>query len=280
VKFSVADNLVDLACDCCGAHNEEQLLRKAGTLTGALFNVVRCRNCGFVYINPRLTEQGIVDLYDEAYYGGKGFDTFVDYTADYAKSDDDAKTFHPLKTASALRAYHQPPARLLDFGCGLGDLMRQARTLGYDAEGFEVSPFARAFARDQGFVVYERFEQLPAGSYDLVSAIEVLEHCFRPSIVFDVIYRVLKPGGTFIYTTYNIDRFVMAYRLGLQKDHDYIHPEGHINFFGRNVVKRFFKRSGFRGLAPSFEPYLVGPKGQVKAAMKRALRLDLPAARK
>lgn len=139
-----------------------------------------------------------------------------------------------------------PPAMLLDFGCGLGDFMRQAIKMGYTAEGFEVSNFAADFARAEGLKVYADLDELPADYYDIVTAVEVFEHCSSPMKVLRAIYKCLKPGGCLYYTTLNFDGFYQSWRKGVNDPRDgYILPEGHIHFFSTKVMQAYFKQIGF-----------------------------------
>jgi len=233
-------------CDLCGEVNEEFLYTKRGSLTNYPFRVVRCRSCGLIYLNPRLGEQAIKELYDGNYYNGKGFDPHVNYVTDFDKQEDADKTFHPGETVNIIEEIVSPPAALLDFGCGLGDFMRQAARHGYRVEGFEVSGFAAEFARTNQSEVYGQMDQIPTEKYDIVTAIEVLEHCSYPMKCLSAIYRSLKPGGTFYYTTGNFDGFYKKWRLGLKDSLDgYIAPEGHIHFFSTPVMKKYFKKLGF-----------------------------------
>ena len=275
MPFDVQSRLVDLRCDCCGASDEELLLTKPGAISKHPFRVVRCKRCRFVYVNPRLDEAATAELYDSEYYKGEGFDPAVKYEQEYGSGNETNAL-----VVEALTAYQSPPARLLDFGCGLGDLVRQATERGYRADGFEVSEYGRAFAREKGFRVFASHDEIPSNTYDLVVAVEVIEHLFRPSASFRVIQRVLRPGGVLLYTTYNIDRFLIRFRLALAKDHGYIVPEGHINFFSHSTAQRFFEHAGFRGLAPSLELGERTLKRRVKLGLKRLVRLDLPGARK
>lgn len=246
--------LESFPCDLCGGRDEALLCTRRGVLTDHPFRVVRCRSCGLIYINPRLPEQAISGLYDESYYDGRGFDSEVDYLADYKKEDDTEKVFRPAETARVVREMAPPPAKLLDFGCGLGDFMRQARRRGYSAEGFEVSAYAAGFARGHGFTVYDSLGRLPRERYDIATAIEVLEHCSSPMKALTAIHRSLKPGGAFYYTTLAFDGFYHKRRLGLRDSRDeYIVPEGHIHFFSTGVMRSYFSRIGFSKVF-SFEP--------------------------
>jgi len=235
------DLLENFSCDLCGQRNEEFLYTKCGVISRYPFRVVRCRSCGLIYVNPRLSEQALLGLYDKDYYNGKGFDHNVNYVEDFHKKSDIDKVFRPEETIRIIQEIVPPPSTFLDFGCGLGDLLRQAIKHGYKAEGFEVSPFATEFVRGNGFRVYDSFDQLPHEQYDIVTAIEVLEHCCSPTKVLATIYKCLKHGGVFYYITANFDGF------GGSKDYrdGYVLPEGHIHFFSTRVMKSYFKKIGY-----------------------------------
>jgi SAM-dependent methyltransferase len=253
--FDLDHSLEAVPCDLCGQSHDEFLYTKIGTLTGRPFRVVRCCSCGLIYLNPRLNERALAGLYDREYYTGKGFDSVINYLADIEKDCDDEKMFRPEQTVKEIKELVPPPSRLLDFGCGLGDFMKQSIKHGYQAEGFEVSPFAAEFVRSNGLKVYTNLEDLPSEQFDMVTAIEVLEHCFSPMKALRAIYRCLKPGGCFYYTTTNFEGFYRRWRSGISDIRDdYIKPEGHIYFFSSSVMKSYFKNIGFSKVF-HFEPY-------------------------
>ncbi len=134
-------------CDLCGEVNEEFLYTKRGSLTDYPFRVVRCRSCGLIYLNPRLGEQAIKELYDQNYYNGKGFDPHVNYIADFDKKEDADKVFRPDGMVNIVEELVSCPRRSPTLGAVSGDSMRQAARRGYQVEGFEASGFAAEFAR-------------------------------------------------------------------------------------------------------------------------------------
>jgi 2-polyprenyl-3-methyl-5-hydroxy-6-metoxy-1,4-benzoquinol methylase len=248
------------ACDLCGAKDDEFLYTKQGTLTGYPFRVVRCRQCGLIYLNPRLNQTALADLYTQEYYRGKGFDSHVDYLKE---NDLGTGFFRPSIVARLLSDLVGLPARVLDYGCGTGTLLKEAKRLGYEVEGFEVSPFAVQHGLNQGFHVYQDPDQLPANCYDVVTAVEVLEHCYSPTNALRAIYKALKPGGLFFYTTENFDGFYKQWLKGVRNSvlDGYIVPEGHITFFSTPVMRAYFNKIGFTEVLP-FEPraYLKGSR--------------------
>ncbi len=248
--------LVNLPCDLCNAHDEDFLYFKTGVLTKQEFRVVRCKQCGFIYINPRLDEGSIGDLYNEDYYNGNGFDSYVNYLEEFNKPGK-AKLFRPDLTIDLIKALSPPPARILDFGCGIGDVMKEAVQMGYDCEGFDVSPYASEFLRAQGYRVFRNTEDLPPNSYDVIVAVEVLEHAFSPTSVLNSVHKALKFGGLFYYTTLNFDNYFNGRKRDMRDS--YIVPEGHINSFSTSTMLQFFEKAKSSILQNSSAIFLTPP---------------------
>jgi 2-polyprenyl-3-methyl-5-hydroxy-6-metoxy-1,4-benzoquinol methylase len=270
-EATLRDQLEDVPCDLCGHKDEELLYTKPGVLTSYPFQVMRCRSCGLIYLNPRLSQKAIVELYDRDYYGGKGFDQHVNYLRDLSRDDITSKVSRPEEAVEILDELRPPPAFHLDFGCGVGDLLGQATKCGYDSEGYEVSRFAREFVQGRGFTVYGHVDEIPANRYDIVTAIEVLEHCSSPLESLRVIYRVLRPGGILYYTTCNFDGFYERFRRGKvdRVRDEYIKPEGHIHFFSTAVMELYFRKIGFRKIF-RFEPRHYVREGRLFSLLSRA----------
>jgi len=89
--------------------------------------------------------------------------------------------------------------RLLDIGCGLGEMVRAAINLGFSAIGIETSAeFAAAAQRAYGITVLNRALDkvlFDACSFDVVTLRAVLEHVYRPAVLVAEINRILAPGG-------------------------------------------------------------------------------------
>ncbi len=142
---------------------------------------------------------------------------------------------------------------LLDLGCGPGNFLdvigRRARVCGSD-----YSADALEFCRERG---YERlfradFHALPARSdrFDLVTAIDVIEHLRDDQLAVDELTRVLKPGGVVVLT-------VPAFRA-LWGDHDDLY--GHLRRYRVGEVRRLLRSAGLSVVKVSyFEPLFFAP---------------------
>ena len=88
--------------------------------------------------------------------------------------------------------------RILDVGCGTGANLLMLSQYG-DAEGVDVSEDALAFCRERGLenVKLGAAEKLPYddGTFDLVTALDVVEHLDDDLAGLREMRRVLRPGG-------------------------------------------------------------------------------------
>jgi SAM-dependent methyltransferase len=88
--------------------------------------------------------------------------------------------------------------RILDIGCGTGANLEMLAEFG-EAEGVDISPDALAFCRQRGLqnVHQGEAEHLPYedSSFDLVTALDVVEHLDHDVRGLSEMRRVLRPGG-------------------------------------------------------------------------------------
>jgi SAM-dependent methyltransferase len=130
--------------------------------------------------------------------------------------------------------------RWLDFGAGNGGLVRYvADHTPATAVGFEEGSIA-ASARERGIPMQGSLAPELNGRFDVVTAIEVLEHTLDPMAELRRIRKLLRPGGLFLFTTGNAAPF--ADRLTAWP---YVVPEIHISFFEPETLERALAATGF-----------------------------------
>jgi SAM-dependent methyltransferase len=146
-------------------------------------------------------------------------------------------------------------AKILDFGGGVGGFVRYLNDRGLDAELYEEG-YGLEFAASHGVKVRRSLDDV-SKIYDVVVAVEVLEHIKDPHAAFETIHRILKPGGLLLFTTGNLAR----HRGDVATWFYARHPEVHISFFTPDAFHRLADRHGLRPLPVRFAPgaiqYLV-----------------------
>lgn len=104
-------------------------------------------------------------------------------------------------------------ARILDAGCGAGDLLRMLRGRGYaNVVGVDLSAEQVALAEQRGVPGIERVDvrdhlRTRPRQYDAIVALDLLEHFGRDELIelLEVIASGLKPGGHLVARTPNAE---------------------------------------------------------------------------
>jgi 2-polyprenyl-3-methyl-5-hydroxy-6-metoxy-1,4-benzoquinol methylase len=94
---------------------------------------------------------------------------------------------------------------ILDIGFGAGTFLDVASQEGWKCHGSEFSPESVKEALDKGWEAHlgELTDSVLAGPFDLISAIEVLEHVSSPEVIVKQASARLRKGGAFYGTTPN-----------------------------------------------------------------------------
>jgi SAM-dependent methyltransferase len=160
------------------------------TTGGQRFAVVRCRRCGLAYTDPRPTAQQIDDFYPDYHAGRRGA---------LGRLEEWYQRRQHREIVRWLDALRPQRGKLLDVGCGAGDLLLAARADGWRVRGVEPAADGAARARDERRldVVEGRFEDasMPAASFDAVVLSGVLEHVHDPVATLRQARALLAPGG-------------------------------------------------------------------------------------
>ena len=211
-------------CPACSSSKA----RKVGTKNE--LEIVSCMQCRSLYCpySPWYNSE----MYYGDYYTHHGIDEpplvarrLTEITADFSR--------------------YRQTNRLLDVGCGAGSLLQAARDNGWDAQGIDVSVSAVSHSRNLGFEVFHgelKEAQLAKGQFDVITAVEILEHLSDPATVVNEIHRLLRPGGLFWLTTPNC-RSLAARLMGL--GWRVVSPPEHLQLFSVEGLQTLLLRAGF-----------------------------------
>ncbi len=103
-----------------------------------------------------------------------------------------------------------PSSKVLDMGCGAGFLSHALAQEGHTVTGIDLSERSLDVARKLDTTQRVHYQignatALPfsSESFDVVSAMDLLEHVEDPAAVVQEAARLLKPGGLFFFHTFN-----------------------------------------------------------------------------
>jgi 2-polyprenyl-3-methyl-5-hydroxy-6-metoxy-1,4-benzoquinol methylase len=111
--------------------------------------------------------------------------------------------------ADSIQEHCNPGARILDVGCGNGNIARGIGSLGYEVVGIDFSEDAIRYAKSKNtlpnvsFRVCSAEEVAATEHFDAVICSEVLEHLHKPELLVKTLSKILKPGAVLIATVPN-----------------------------------------------------------------------------
>lgn len=125
-------------------------------------------------------------------------------------------------TLGLVHRYSKPGAAVLDAGCAIGDLLLKIK--GRDRYGCDFTPAYVEIAQQRGLsVIQADLESLPYpdGQFDMVLAIDVLEHVLDLNAVVGSLLRVLRVGGVLVVRS--PDEEDLTPYLGSDNPYYYVH---------------------------------------------------------
>jgi len=126
---------------------------------------------------------------------------------------------------------------LLDIGCGTGDFLAAAASIGWKTKGFEPNTKARNLALSKNIELVTATAELEEASFDVITMWHVLEHV--PDVVAQIaeLNRLLKPGGTIIIAVPNFKSFDANYYKQYWAAFD---VPRHLWHFSKTAIKKLF----------------------------------------
>ncbi|MCP4136140.1 MAG: class I SAM-dependent methyltransferase [bacterium] len=203
------------------------------------FKTDQCRDCGFIFMNPRLKDHIITGLYSEDYFSGN---------ADYSYHDEREQLRFSRyvwdKRIRVLRKYIKE-GNFLDIGASFGGLMESAKAF-YTPYGIELSEYAGNHAkkqhRDRVHIGTLEDHPFKHDFFSCISMIELIEHLEDPRSAVEECFRLLKEKGILLVQTANM---AGKQARSLKENYAYYMP-GHLSYFTAKNLGELLLRTGFK----------------------------------
>ncbi len=215
-----------ISCDMCESLVHELLFVKEG------FRHVRCKSCGLVFVNPRLSDH--LDIQTRTGTGSMGEDRLTS-----------AQVRRLRRELTRLEQFRYLN-RILEVGSGRGWFLTEASKAGWETWAVEINSDALQSLRSKGIgnIITQPAEdlQVPDNSVDVIRMWDVIEHLRSPRKAVKAIYNALRPGGLFTLSTTN---FASLSRRVNGPEWVYLNGADHIFLFEPATIKRLLTETGF-----------------------------------
>jgi SAM-dependent methyltransferase len=213
--------------------------------------IVRCNNCNSIFLHP--------DYFEESFsvYNSKRYNTGY-FPNNIHTGGGPNLTPHPFPYYSRLVYKHKAHSllklagllkhksiRVVDIGCGRGNLVKGFLDNGCDAYGVDISLNAFKSRIKNIKVIHGYYEKTPFPNdyFDLIVSIQTFEHMASLDKIMNQIKKTLKSNGLLII---EVPNDIEGYRTKLFKNIWWIIPPMHIRYFTQESVKNIFSNFGFR----------------------------------
>ena len=253
----------EVNCDYCNSAFKKIIFKKHGLLYPDIFKVVKCNECGLIYVSPRLKEKYINKLYAKSYYGEDNTGGITDYWNDPKNRLHKAQ--YLFNIVESIRTITKND-KILDIGCGKGDFIKLLKSKGFSAVGTEYSKFACRELKSQGFEIHNGDVAkglLEGNTYDTIVSSSVIEHVYSPKSFLKSIYNLLNKDGIFLCTTDIAEHFLKKEGTSWKQ----LTPDVHLYYFGKNSFKNYFNCTGF--IEADQYHYAIDTSRRINKLMKR-----------
>lgn len=225
----------------CSVCNSSNYSKQYDIKSKVPFTVVKCQNCGMLYMNPMVSDPG--ELYSEEYYQGTSEEfSFTDPLKDIEATS----LLYKERLERIQKITSLSKGSLLDVGCTYGVFLHSVRDSGWELNGCDLSPFAVKMAKEKlgldirlGRAADAGFEE---NHFDVITLFEVIEHMDRPKDEMAELHKLIKKDGWLVVQTGNLGSLTARIR-GASNPYFQL---GHLNYFSKKTLKKLLEESGFK----------------------------------
>lgn len=201
--------ILDQCPVCDHKQMDDYLHLKDWFLTKEDFVISQCKNCGFLFTNPRPLPENLGRYYKSQEYishsnTNKGF---INGLYKFVRA-------YTIKQKYQIIKVYKRGDAILDIGSGTGEFLNFCKHSKWEVLGIEPDDDARKFSiKEYGLPVEEEgyLEKLPNEQFDVISMWHVLEHVPNLNERMQTIFRLLKKKGIAVIAVPNPDSYDAKY---------------------------------------------------------------------
>jgi len=237
-----------IPCLLCKSNNlklwiktKAMMMDRAGD---AFYNFVQCKDCNFIFLNPRVDSTAIHSFYPAYYLPYQSSNVWGKYAwlAEIGKKQELKR-----RLSRVLNHASNTNTKVLDVGCGKPDFILalkeklnwQVKGIDFDESSWTDSKYISLdlAAGDIGTMDFSSF-----GQFDLITMWHYLEHDYNPSHILTKLKQNAHPQTRLIVEVPNCNSLTRR----IQKQYwQGFHTPRHLSVFDQSSLKKMLERNGW-----------------------------------
>jgi len=201
------------------------------------FKIVKCKDCSFAYVNPRVSNEDLPKLYSNNYFNNPEFG-YLEY-----ESTAHLRLLNFKRWIKEIKHLLPASGSVLDIGCASGQFLELMRENSWEVYGIELDWEMTSVLNSKNIPFFNKtFAEFETDKkFDLITMFDVIEHIPDLHNTFDKLNKLLKPGGVVALITpdYNsYQRKIFGAKWFQFK------PLEHIHYFSLETLNKLSKEHG------------------------------------
>lgn len=225
-----------MECYICNSSNFKR--RNGSVRDDAKLIILECSNCGLVSLDSVAHIHS--DFYRDSGMHGEQLKPIEDWLKETRW--DDQRRFEQLKPFLLNK-------RILDFGCGAGGFLSNAKSLAADAVGVELELRVQNFYENSDITIFSSMEDAVSsssgGGFDAITAFHVFEHLPDPREVLKKLGSMLKSDGRIVIEVPSADDVLLTL-YDCDAFQRFTYWSQHLYLFTASTLATLIKQAGLK----------------------------------
>ncbi|TGK42283.1 class I SAM-dependent methyltransferase [Leptospira andrefontaineae] len=196
-----------IPCNTCSNSDFTPLFSKASP-KGEIFQIVECKKCKLVQVNPQPSLEEVSKYYEDSYFTQRTDRGYDNYYSEETKKEI-ARVFNLNLKDLGFFDWERilgSERSALDVGCAAGYFLDYLKSRNWKTKGLDIASGPVRFAKETLGLDVEQKDFLTwdldgKEKFDLITLWASIEHLHHPKETLQKILKHLKPGGRMILST-------------------------------------------------------------------------------